>query len=50
MLSKSGRSASRASPMHFASSMSLERAVALAFCDSVLDWAFELVSSELELD
>ena len=30
--------------------MSLERAVALVFCESVLDWAFEFVFSELELD
>ena len=27
--------------MRFASSISLERAVALVFCESVLDWAFE---------
>ena len=46
MLSKFGRSASRDSPMRFASSMSLERAVVLVFCDSVLDWAFEFVFSE----
>ena len=53
MLSKFGRSASRDSPMRFASSMSLERAVVLVFCDSVLDWAFEFVFSEsfeLKLD
>jgi len=34
--------------MRFASSISLERAVALIFCDSVLDWAFEFF--ELDLD
>ena len=50
MLSNFGRSASRASPMRFASSISLERAVALVFCESVLDWAFEFVFFELELD
>ena len=39
--------------MCFASSISLERAVALVFCESVLDWAFEFVFFEffeLELD
>jgi len=36
--------------MCFASSISLERAVALIFCESVLDWAFEFVFFELELD
>ena len=55
VLLNSGCSALRASPTHFASSMSLERAVALVFCDSVLDWAFEFVFFEfaffeLELD
>ena len=39
-MSNSGRNALRAFPTHFASSISLERAVALAFCESVLDWAF----------
>ena len=44
VLSKSRRSALRSSPMRFASSMSLERAVALVFCESVLDSAFEFVA------
>ena len=46
VLLNSGCSTLRASPMHFASSISLEWAVALVFCDLVLDWAFEFVFSE----
>ena len=44
MSSNSERSALRAFPMRFASSISLERAVALVFCESVLDSAFEFVA------
>jgi len=44
VLSNFGRSASRAFPMRFASSISLERAVALVFCESVLDSAFEFAA------
>ena len=56
MLSSTGDSASRASPMHFASSISLEQAVTLVFCKSELDldselgWAFEFIVFVLELD
>jgi len=42
--SSSEHSASRVFPMHFASSISLEREVALVFCESVLDSAFEFIA------
>jgi len=48
VLSNSEGSALRAFPMRFSSSISLERAVALVFCESVLDSAFEFF--ELKLD
>ena len=58
MSSNCGRSVSRDFPMRFASSISLEWAAALVFCDSVLDsefdseldWVFEFVVFALELD